>query len=359
MAAKKKPPPRAAAVRTNKKTVGKRMLPTRKDAGTSQALRLVAKQADVRVRRAGESYVEKATELEVARIEQREAERRLATFYARESAEAKRPFYNFLAQGDSWFSYTCGFAIIHWLQKLFKSENAYFDNIAASGRTLRQMLSTEFKKELAAGPPSGGRWNGILLSGGGNDICGDHRFRDWLKPNDGGVHQPDYYITTAFDHELGILKGIYEETIALVGKTAPGVRLFAHDYDFAIPDGRCVTGRSPHLRADFRICFAGPWMWPAFEERGFHKPGDPVPQITKDIVTAILRRFADMLAGLERQHPNQFVLVPTQNTLKPIQDAKLWVNELHPYDDSFELLAKPFYDKLRSYLQVRQDLATG
>src|SRR5262249_23746252 len=75
----------------------------------------------------------------------------------------KRPFFNFLAQGDSWFDYTCGSAIIDWLQALFKPENAYFKNIAASGRTLRQMLSRDFKDKLAAGPPNGARWSGILL----------------------------------------------------------------------------------------------------------------------------------------------------------------------------------------------------
>lgn len=325
------------------------MAPSRKVAVTGRSLRLVAKQAELRVRRAGEAYVEKATELEAARIEQRAAERALAAFSAAEAVRDNRLFLNFLAQGDSWFSYTCGFAIIHWLQGIFTYEKAYFDNIAASGRTLRQMLSREFKDELAAGPPNGSSWSGILLSGGGNDICGDHRFRDWLKSNDGGAHQPDWYITTAFDAELTILRGIYEEAIALVAKLAPGVRLFAHDYDFAIPDGRCVTGRSPHLRADFRMCFAGPWMWPAFEERGFHESGYPVPQLTKDIVTVILKRFADMLGGLEQRYPNQFVLVRTQNTLKPIQDAKRWVNELHPYDDSFKLLAQAFYDKLRAF----------
>jgi hypothetical protein len=212
------------------------------------------------------------------------------------------------------------------------------------------MLSRDFKEKLTAGPPNGAPWNGVLLSGGGNDICGDHRFRDWLKPYDGGGHPPDGYITTAFDHELGILQGIYEEAIDLVGKIAKGVRLFVHDYDFAIPDNRCVTGRSPHLEADLRFCFAGPWMWPAFEERGYHRSSDPVPQLTKDIATAILKRFADMLAGLERKYPNQLVLVRTQGVLTPIQATKLWVNELHPYNDSFKVLAKPFYDKLRSLL---------
>jgi hypothetical protein len=352
MAAKKRPPRVAKATQTRKKAKApaKKAAPAGKVAVTGQTLRLAAKRGDVRVRRAGEAYVEKATELEAARIERAEAEQALAAFYAAEAAREKRPFFNFLAQGDSWFDYTCGSAIIDSLKTLFKPENAYFKNIAASGRTLRQMLSSDFKHELAAGPPSDARWSGILLSGGGNDICGDHRFRDWLKPNGGGAHPPDYYITPAFDHELGILEGIYEEAIALVGNVTPGVRLFVHDYDFAIPDGRCVTGHSPHLRADFRICFAGPWLWPAFEERGFHKPGDPVPQLTKDIVTVILKRFADMLVGLAKKYPNQLVVVGTQGTLKPTQDAKLWANELHPYDDSFELLAKPFYDKLRSLL---------
>jgi hypothetical protein len=349
MAARKKRPPRAARGTRAKKGVKApptRVAPRRKVAPTAQSLRLAAKQADVRVRRAGEAYVEKATELEAARAEQRAAERSLAAFHAAEAAREKRPFYNFLAQGDSWFSYTCGFAIIHWLQVLFKPENAYFDNIAASGRTLRQMLSNEFKRELTRGPPNGAPWNAILLSGGGNDICGDHRFLDWLKPNDGGSHPPEYYITDLFDHELRTLQGYYEDAIALVGKLAPGVKLFVHGYDFAIPDGRCVTGHSPHLAANLRFCFAGPWMWPAFEQRGFHKQGQSISQLTKDIVTHILKRFADMLAGLEQKYPAQLVLVRTQGTLTPIQDVKFWVNELHPYDDAFKLLAKPFYDRL-------------
>jgi hypothetical protein len=42
--------------------------------------------------------------------------------------------------------------------------------------------------------------------------------------------------------------------------------------------------------------------------------------------------------------------VRTQGVLTPIQATQLWANELHPYDDSFEVLAKPFYDKLRSPL---------
>ena len=348
MAAKKKSP---RAVKKKAKTKAQSS-PRKRVAVTGQSLRLAAKQADLLVRRTTEANVEKATELEVARIDRQEADRALGAFYAEEARRDGRTFYNFLAQGDSWFDYTCGYALIHWLKGLFKPENAYFDNIAASGRTLRQMLSREFKEHLAAGPPNGQPWNGVLLSGGGNDICGVPHFRDWLKPYDGGIPRPEYYITTDFDHELSILEGIYEEAIDLVGKFTHGAKLFAHDYDFAIPDNRCVTGRSPHLRRDFHFCFAGPWLWPYFEERGFHQPGDPVPQLTKDIITAMLKRFSAMLESLERRYPDRFCLVRTQGVLTPIQSMKLWVNELHPYDDSFKVLAQSFYDKLHSHVST-------
>src|SRR5262245_3237955 len=114
MAAKKRPPRAAKATqikKKKKKAPTKKAAPARKVAVTGQTLRLAAKQGDVQVRRAGEAYVEKATELEAARIERAQAEQALAAFYAAEAAREKRPFINFLAQGDSWFDYTCGFAI--------------------------------------------------------------------------------------------------------------------------------------------------------------------------------------------------------------------------------------------------------
>src|SRR5262245_19585788 len=126
-----------------------------KVAVTGASLRRVAKQADILVLRTAQEYVDTSAELEAARRKRRDAERDLGAYHAAEAKRAGRPFYNFLAQGDSWFDYTCGVAIINWLQRAFGYENAYFDNIAFSGRTLRQMLSSDFKDRLAAGPPNG------------------------------------------------------------------------------------------------------------------------------------------------------------------------------------------------------------
>src|SRR5215470_7589416 len=100
VAAKRTPPRAAKATRTKKKAKApaKKQAPTRKLAVTGQSLRLAAKQADVRFRRAGQVYVEKAMELEAARIKRADAEQALAAFYAAEAARDKRPFFNFLAK---------------------------------------------------------------------------------------------------------------------------------------------------------------------------------------------------------------------------------------------------------------------
>ena len=108
MAAKKKPS-RAATPGKKKAKPSLKKSPVRKPPMRGPALRQAVRQAALRVRRAGMAYVEKATELEAARIAQREAERRLAAFAASRAAQAaqeRRSFYSFLAQGDSWLSYT-------------------------------------------------------------------------------------------------------------------------------------------------------------------------------------------------------------------------------------------------------------
>ena len=345
--------PKTPRIRKQKTRVEARgaVVDTPRDNGRS--LRLALKQADLLQRRAGQGFLEAATELQEARVKRQEAERKLASFYAKQSTQAGRPFFNFLAQGDSWFDYTCGNAIVPWLTTIVGPQNAYFENLASSGRKLRQMLSQNFKDRLVAGAPNGVPWNGVLVSGGGNDICGDHHFADWLQPYDGGANPPDYYIHPNFFRELDILKGLYIDIIEFVRKTAKGLKVFAHDYDYAIPDNRCVTGKSPHLRSQLRFCWTDTWLWPAFEQRGFHPPNSPhVPQLTCDVVVAILKRFAEMLVDLEHAHPNLFYVVRTQGVLQPIQSTSRWVNELHPYDDAFEMLATTFHEKLRKEIGV-------
>jgi hypothetical protein len=322
-----------------------------KAAVTGVSLGHAARRADLLARSAVEAHVQSAYELEQARQQRRAAARALGRFNAAEAARAGRSFYNFFAQGDSWFDYPCGYDIIAYLQdELFGTKTAYFDNIAAYGRKVREMLSNEFKRALEAGPPNAPYWHAVLLSGGGNDLCEKGRFRDWLNPYDGGNCPAESYIASALGQELEVIRGLYEQAVELVMRAPRSPRLFVHGYDFAIPDDRCVTGPNKAANAksaEFRYCFAGPWLWPEFEARGFHKAGnDNGRTLSCAIVVAILERFATMLAELERKYPNQLTLVPTQGTLLPIQATENWANELHPQNDPFRELAQRFYDKL-------------
>src|SRR5262249_55498213 len=134
MAAKRRPPRSAKVTQTKKKAKA----PAKKGALARKiaVLRLAAERGDARVRRAVEAYVGAATELEAARIKRAETDQALAAAYAAKALQENRPHFDFLAQGDSWFDYPLGKAIIQALQALF-GENASFYSMAKYGLTLQ------------------------------------------------------------------------------------------------------------------------------------------------------------------------------------------------------------------------------
>jgi hypothetical protein len=120
MAQKKK-----AARRTKSAATG-RSVRRSKVSALGMSLRLAAKKADAKVIRCAQEYVATATDLNAARLERQTADRKFGRYYAAEAAGGNRRFYNFLAQGDSWFDYVCGLALINWLGIAFSPQLAYF-----------------------------------------------------------------------------------------------------------------------------------------------------------------------------------------------------------------------------------------
>jgi hypothetical protein len=312
---------------------------TQTRAAAIRTARLQAERAELVAKRAAKNAAEAQLDLESAFADAREAQRRAAILSAEEADRQNRPFLAGLAQGDSWFNYSiCGRSIITDLEGMLRGNGAFY-NLAQPGRLLRDMMIGQLRKDfetaLSRGLDEKHPWNVVLLSGGGNDICGNGTFVDWLKNFDGG-ELPEAYITPAFDEELRRLSDLYDDAATLVAARAPGARLFVHGYDFAIPDGRCVQVVDH--------CFAGPWMRPAFDVRGFHKGNrQKVPTITIEIVKIILKRFRIMLDGVASRYEHLRV-VPTQGTLSPRPAS--WANELHPTNPSFEKIAARFYDAI-------------
>ncbi len=131
-----------------------------------------------------------------------------------------------------------------------------------------------------------------------------------------------------FQLALGMVQSSYLDLFAFRDKYAPGVPIFAHCYDFPIPNGV------------HPVC-TGPWLKPSLDYCGYN-----VTQGTT-IVRQALVDFQTMLATLAANAANNFILVNTQVTLQPAD----WANELHPYPGGFQAIAEKFVAALRAFSQ--------
>lgn len=166
-----------------------------------------------------------------------------------------------------------------------------------------------------------GKPDAILFSGGGNDIAGEQFciFLDYAI-NNAGLDQH------RFSAVLGMVEASYRDLFLFRDRYAPGVPIYAHCYDFPIPNGV------------HPLC-AGPWLQPSFEYMGWTKIADRIR-----IVTDALKQFRTLLAGLASIPTNNLTLVDTQGTLQSAD----WANELHPYPEGFVKIATLFVAALRS-----------
>ena len=241
---------------------------------------------------------------------------------------------NLLADGDSWFDYPLGgdFPGVHTdvLAQLgaVGQPTPRILSFAHYGYTTDQSLGMARRERLvrALTDPRNGRFDAILMSGGGDNIVGD-RLAIWL--NDAGTVAADparALSETRFQGALEEVRAGYDSLARLRDQHAPGVPIVVHAYDYAIPSGRGV-------------CCVGPWLKPSLDYCGWTDE-----QIGAGIVRDMLGRFGSMLEDFAAS-TQDVVYVQTQGTLAPDQ----WANELHPTPPGFRLIA----DKFRAALAAR------
>ena len=120
----------------------------------------------------------------------------------------------------------------------------------------------------------------------------------------------------------GLMKQVAEDYTLLIGqimvKCPTGIKIFIHNYDYAIPSGKGV--------------FGGESDW-------LKRPLDDAlvaDGLQRDCVKLIINRFSDVLKSLEDYGNGQVVFVDSRNALA---DAD-WANELHPKPAGFEKIAE-------------------
>ena len=250
-----------------------------------------------------------------------------------------------LSSGDSWFDYPLvdngpflgQTDIIAQLQTMGASPPKIL-NVAHHGDATTDAMSFPKQERMIqalADPSNGlhGKPDAILFSGGGNDVVGE-KFCIYLNDRLSGAAGLN---ALRFDLALGAVKASYLDLFVFRDRYAPGVPVFGHAYDFAIPNGV------------HPLCIAEAWLQPSLTYENWS---------TRDgtaIVKQALQAMRAMLAGLAADPTNNFVLVETQGLLKPGD----WANELHPTVGGFKTMATTFLAALAKRFPGRAEPLTG
>lgn len=244
-----------------------------------------------------------------------------------------------LAEGDSWFEYplrgliyrNAADGVIYRLQEHFGYRIA---NMAHHGDEVRQMLGLRQRQEIISRLSQRDvRFNALLFSGGGNDMVGDP-FLLWLKESPAGTPPEQLLDDAATDAVMGTIEAGFRDLISVRDRYSPDTVIFVHGYDFPP-----ITGQD--------VCGQGPWLKPSLDY--FYRSigvSNPDPHEEFKVVRRFLERFNEMLLRVQNDgHKNDFIVVPTQGTLKANNDN--WQNEIHPSQDGFKQIAAKFDAAIR------------
>lgn len=251
-------------------------------------------------------------------------------------AEGKPSTLNLLAQGDSWFDYPLPVLnpsdIVAHLKHL-PSMAPLVLSLAHHGEAAESMLGLAKIHELieALENSDNGHFDAILFSGGGNDLAGD-QFRLWLAEAADVDSDPTFGLAEVRVKDiLGVIEAAYRDLFRVRDRVAPGVPIFGHGYDFAIPSNKGA-------------CSVGPWLYPGLQDRGWTDKGKG-----RSIVRNLLLQFDVLLQTFADDPTNNFIYVRTQGSLSDSQ----WANELHPTPGGFAVITAKFVAALRERFSGR------
>gem|GEM_PF-3773505 len=208
-----------------------------------------------------------------------------------------------LAEGDSWFDYEFISRFVHFdgadlIGHLSRGGEFNILRLSFAGDTLRDMAGEPQMtnlREVMRLMTMLDDWIGrerfrpkfVLLSGGGNDMSGNHGVRLDKFLDAGGLDE--HKVFHAIDVEY---RRQFDRLISNVRDVDETVPIFLHGYAYPVPDGRGV--RSPNMPIEFD--FEGPWLKPAFDRHGISF------ETGCEIMVRLIDRFNAMLAKLAAEY---------------------------------------------------------
>lgn len=245
-----------------------------------------------------------------------------------------------IAEGDSWFDYPFD-DVLAELEDQFGFD---VESVAHRGDTIEDMAYGKgqfeaFVRCLDRALRRGAQPVAVLLSGGGNDIAGDHfgMMLDNARAARAGLN--DAVLEGVVDERLAeayvvLVEAISETCRQRLGRAVP---ILVHGYAHPVPDGRGFLGGWGPL--------PGPWLEPGFRRKGYAELAERVR-----IARVLIDRFNAMLQRLAQRRGFEHVRhVDLRQTLSPGPDYKQWwADELHPTSKGFRAVARKFADSIPS-----------
>ena len=267
----------------------------------------------------------------------------------------ERYTYKCLAQGDSWFSIG---AIPPWsttnlLDQMVFSDSMVLVNCARPGEELAHMTDTVWQKpflRLLRGNLSY-KWDGIFLSGGGNDLIdalqapptnkpGQRILRsDWGSPDSGVARYISEDGWTSFVQHMGTVFDLFLAERDN-GQNA-GIPVFFHTYDYPTPrNAQAFAG-------------AGPWLYKALHDI-YEIPQEDWVALTDELflrMAAMMHTIAANRAGMHLH------VVDTAGTIvradvNTTGISNDWENEIHPTAHGYSQLAQKWRPTVEVVLKL-------
>lgn len=227
-------------------------------------------------------------------------------------------------EGDSWTQYPLLLEDI--VDQLDRNGDIAVFSVGAAGDLVANMAQ---KKEYLPALRTS-RADGLLLSGGGNDLFGD--LGGVLRRFFAGATPEELIDGAAFDALLNEVIAGYNTILTDVAAGFPGLPVFGHGYDLPFPQDD------------------GKWIGPVLQDKGI--PFD----IGRNVLGVMMNRFNEALLVLQDQHAN-FVFSDLRE--KVDRGPNSWFDELHPKNAGYARAALELETTIRHRLAGGAELATG
>lgn len=219
-----------------------------------------------------------------------------------------------ISEGDSWFQYP--FFLKDVIDHLADEPDLAIYSLGAAGDTVANMASAS---EIPAALNTVAA-DGVLLSGGGNDLLGDGKLAQVLRPYSEGASAADLLDAALLQVQVESLAAGYRQILGAIFAVRPAVPVFGHAYDVPHPDEE------------------GPWLGTAFAAKNI-----PLG-IGREILGLVMERFSALLDGLQIEYPS-FHFVDLRGSIGGSSNS--WHDEIHPKNAGFGRAAERISARIR------------